>query len=405
MLSTCRWRESNLVISTKPGCITISIEYNSDTKVFSFDLAGRLWTALEGNVSFRRGLDGKILARWKDSSGAQNRKWLSNQDALDFEKRARELAATIFSEIGENKINLDPQLDDRSLLRLKKVAEFGEEPAQHDRMNFARIYRPIGILPPDQYMSVVLQATEGCSFNSCTFCSFYRDQLFRIKSPEEFYHHAFEVREFLGEGISLRKTIFLGGANALVLPMDKIKPILEIIHQVFDVNALGGIYAFSDGFSGEKKSVADYIQLAEMGIKTIYIGLESGCEDLLQFLNKPGTANGVLNTVFAAKSAGIAVAIIILLGAGGRTFAEKHIDETIAVINQMKLDAGDMIYFSKMIVPEDVPYSQDAHQAKLIPLTESEQEDQWQKIEQRLVFDDDLGTPHISIYDIRDFIF
>lgn len=405
MISTCRWQESNLVISSKPGCITISIEKNADIKVYSFDFSGRLWTALEGKISFRHGLDGRTLARSKDTSGQQSRRWLTSQDTSDLQIRSRNLVAAVLNDNNDGYIRFDPPLNEFNLLRLKKVVEFGEERSQSDRMNFEKIYHPIGILPPDQYMSVVLQATEGCSFNSCTFCSFYRDQQFHIKSPEEFSRHAMEVRDFLGEGISLRKTIFLGGANALVLPMEKIKPILEIIHQIFDVEALGGIFAFSDGFSGEKKSTADYIQLAEMGIKTIYIGLESGCEDLLRFLNKPGTADGVLNTVRNAKSAGIAVAIIILLGAGGRSFAEKHVDETISVINQMNLDAGDMIYFSKMIISDSVPYFQDMYQANLLPLTEIEQEDQWQKIESKFVFGDDLGTPHISIYDIRDFIF
>jgi len=38
--------------------------------------------------------------------------------------------------------------------------------------------KPVGILPPDQYMAVVLQAAEGCAFNTCTFCDFYRDRSF-----------------------------------------------------------------------------------------------------------------------------------------------------------------------------------------------------------------------------------
>ena len=55
-----------------------------------------------------------------------------------------------------------------------------------DRQRFEQIYTPIGILPPDQYMAVVLQATHGCSHNACTFCTFYRGIDFSIKSPRRF---------------------------------------------------------------------------------------------------------------------------------------------------------------------------------------------------------------------------
>jgi radical SAM superfamily enzyme YgiQ (UPF0313 family) len=43
------------------------------------------------------------------------------------------------------------------------------------------IYKPVSILPPDQYLALVVQATEGCSYNECSFCTFYRDRPFRIK--------------------------------------------------------------------------------------------------------------------------------------------------------------------------------------------------------------------------------
>ena len=53
-----------------------------------------------------------------------------------------------------------------------------------DISRFHQIYKPISILPPDQYQALVLQATEGCSFNTCTFCALYRDRRFHIKKPQ-----------------------------------------------------------------------------------------------------------------------------------------------------------------------------------------------------------------------------
>jgi radical SAM superfamily enzyme YgiQ (UPF0313 family) len=405
MLSSGLWRDCHLVISLKPGCLTISLEKNAAVSVYSFDFAGRLWTSLEDKRSFRHGLDGRTLTRWKDENGRQHRELLTENEALALETRARELVVGIFSEITKGRLALQPPLSAGDLTRLRRGANYGSKQLLLDRQDFNRIYRPIGILPPDQYMSVVLQLTEGCSFNSCTFCNFYRNQKFRVKSPAEFYQHAQQVRDFLREGISLRKTIFLGGANALVLPLEKLKPYFEIIHQFYDVKALGGIYAFLDGFSGDKKSPEDFQELADLGLDTVYIGLESGCNDLLKLLNKPSTAEQVVDTVKAAKSAGIATAVIILLGAGGKFYSEEHVRETVRVLNEMKLDAGDMIYFSKMINAEDSPYAALESKNNLTPLSEREQESQWQSIESQIKFDKTLGTPCISVYDIRDFIF
>ena len=66
-----------------------------------------------------------------------------------------------------------------------------------DRQRFEEIYTPIGILPPDQYLALVLQVTDGgSSHNACTFCTFYRGLDFSIKLPEAFRSHVAAVIDF-----------------------------------------------------------------------------------------------------------------------------------------------------------------------------------------------------------------
>lgn len=333
------------------------------------------------------------------------RDWLLADEADVIIERSRMLAHDVYASIVKGNTVLHPSLALRDLNHLKKAANFDKNALEKDRLEFTHLYHSVGILPPDQYMAVMLQLTEGCSFNQCTFCSFYKDQKFRVKTLEEFRSHALGVRDFLREGISLRKTIFLGSANALVLPLERLKPYLDIIHEVYDVEALGGIYAFLDGFSGEKKSVSDYQTLADMGVDTIYIGMESGSDKLLKFLNKPSSARNVLDTVESAKLAGIRVAVIVLLGAGGKDFEESHINDTADILNRMNLDAGDIIYFSKIIDTRNNAFILPGEISELPILKEDEQVAQWREIESRLKFDSTLGTPRISAYDIRDFIF
>jgi len=225
-----------------------------------------------------------------------------------------------------------------------------------------------------------------------------------IKSPVDFDHHIANVKNLLGKGLSLRRTIFLGDANALVVPMQKLTPLIKIIHRHLDVEKLGGMFAFLDGFSGDRKSTSDYQRLRDLGLNKIYIGLESGNNQLLKYLNKPGSAQEALNAVRTIKLSGISVGIIVLLGAGGKHYYPSHISDTVKIINQMNLDAEDLVYFSELIESEGLEYSQKAFSDNLKPLTVEERQKQRNEIEKQLIFSDS-GTPHISTYDIRDFVY
>ena len=98
-----------------------------------------------------------------------------------------------------------------------------------DRDRFLSVYKPVGILPPDQYLSLVVRVTEGCSWNACTFCGFYRDVPFRWKTEEELAAHTAALRAFFGESIALRSSVFLGDANALCLAHEKLRPLVASV--------------------------------------------------------------------------------------------------------------------------------------------------------------------------------
>lgn len=403
MVITGSWQGRPITISVKRNCLTVSIDDPSRADVFSYDLEGRLWTAFLDGIAYRRGLDGRMLARWRDPGQERSRVWLTPDEALNIESRAYHNIETLYQAVQSGDAQLNLALPDEGHIAFQRVIAFDEKRSLADVQRYHEIYQPIGILPPDQYMAVVLQATEGCSFNTCTFCSFYKNRPFRIKPPGEFRQHAQAVKDFLGEGLSLRRTIFLGDANALVVPMPRLLPLIETVHEIYDVASLGGVYAFLDGFSGEKKSAQDYAELNKRGLKRIYIGLESGSTELLRFLKKPGMPDDVVQAVNAMKAGGVAVGVIVLLGVGGHQFAEEHIQETIRVLNAMHLDDDDILYFSNLIVSEDMPYARDAMQAGLKSLTQEECAAQGEAIEQALLLE--YGIPKISRYDIREFVY
>jgi hypothetical protein len=399
------YQGKSLTISVKDNCLTLSLSGSVHSNVYSYDYTGRLWTAMVAGISYRRGLNGKTVAKWAKVNGERERRWLLPAETSNLEGHARSIASDLFQAIAASQVDLSSILPDSGLAGLRAAASFTAERYRQDVKRYYQVYKPVGILPPDQYMAVVLQATEGCSFNTCTFCDFYRDRPFRIKTPESFRQHCEVVRDYLGEGLKLRRTIFLGDANALVAPMPRLLALMEIAHEVYDVETLGGIYAFLDGFSGERKSSADYAELGRRGLRRVYIGMESGNEELLQFLKKPGKPQDVLQAVRAIKSGGVDVGIIALAGAGGRAYAQQHVRDTVRLVNQMPLDLNDILYFSELIESENLTYVSDAYQADLQPLTPDQRAAQADEIERQLVFSEAGGTPHISRYDIREFIY
>ncbi len=404
MVISGTWQRKPITISVKHNCLTVSVEGRQRTDVFTFDYEGRLWAALLDGISYRRGLDGHMLAKWRSPAAERQRRRLPPAEALPIQERARQAMAELFAALQADEVSLAASLPEQGEIGFQRAIAYDGARSQADIARYHQVYKPVGILPPDQYMAVVLQATEGCSFNTCTFCDFYRDRPFRIKAPAEFRQHAQAVRDFLGEGLSLRRTIFLGDANALVTPLPKLLTLFDVVHEFYDVEALEGIYVFLDGFSGEKKTAGDYALLAERGLKRVYIGMETGNAELLDFLNKPGQPAEFVRAVRAMKAGGVAVGVIVLLGAGGHQFAAAHVRDTIDVLNAMQLGLDDIVYFSELIVTEGMRYARDAYQAKLKPLTPEECIVQAETIEQGLEFPSG-GVPHISRYDIREFIY
>ncbi len=399
------WDQRPIAISVKRNCLTISIDGPIDADVFSYDMAGRMWTAYLDQISYRRGLDGKMIAKWRLEGQQRDRRWLPQAEALEIEEQARQQVQGLYEAIGDGGAVLNTPLPQNAIPLFERIIAFDRERSMRDAEQYHEVYKPVGILPPDQYMAVVLQATEGCSFNACTFCDFYRDRRFRIKSEADFREHAEAVKDFLGGGMSLRRTIFLGDANSLVVPTKRLITLFDVVGDTLDVEALGGIYAFLDGFSGEKKTTDDYAELHKRGLTRVYIGMESGSDRLLEFLNKPGRADQAVQAVRAMKSAGVAVGIIVLLGAGGHEHSKDHINETARAISAMNLDLDDIVYFSELLISEGMEYARDAFAADLHPMTHEERLDQQKAIEKRLKFSRRGGTPHISRYDIREFVY
>ena len=390
------------ILSLKPASLVIS---DDDRYVVSWDRAGRLYTIVRDDRTFRRGLNGRVLEKWQDDRG-RHKRWPSDAEATGLIDEAAALPRRISEAVrhltwrwteppGASSL-------DELLGALDLAARFDSHAAARDAAHFARVYRPIGILPPDQYLSLVLQATEGCSFGTCTFCALY-DQPYRVKDIAEFARHISEVREYLGASLGLRgRSIFLGAANALAVPMPRLVPLFETMATELDARRLG-VYAFVDAFTGALKHAADYRALADLGLRRVYIGLESGHDPLLEFVRKPGLSADAIETVRALKAGGVAVGVIVMIGLGGDRFEAGHVEDTAATLSAMGLGAGDLIYFSDLVEMPGTEYPALAADRSIRPLTPAERERQRQAVRGRLSFRGE--PPQVAIYDVLEFVY
>lgn len=364
-----------------------------DRFVVAWDRGGRLYSVFDAGVTSRRGLNGRVLVKWRDEHGERQRRWAT-------EAESRKLVETSSAFAWRLAEVLRGQLPAGAESILARAARFNPDRAREDVEEFARVYRPIGILPPDQYLSLVLQATEGCSFSSCTFCDFYRDP-YRVRTAPDFAAHVAAVRHFLGDSIHLRRrAIFLGSANALAVPTQTLLPIFDVVDAEFPGCP---VHAFVDGFTGAVKTSADYRALGKRGLRRVYVGLESGHQRLLEFVRKPATVAQAIETVRTIKEASVAVGVIAMIGLGGDRFSEAHIHGTAGAINEMRLGEGDLLYFSELVEEPGNAYARTTAATGIRPLTASERALQRIEIERRLSFPG--PPPRIASYDIREFVY
>ncbi len=419
------------------------IMQETDTS-FTFDYEGRLIGAFLEGRNYRRSLANDILEKQsgpRQGLSGRLRRMLPTDQVEELETRAYEFARRIAGEVSTNFPHtpsnghgtppnlslefedIDPDSVENVRQALSRVQTYDYLRLQMERETFKSVYRPVTILPPDQYLALYLQATEGCSYNHCTFCGFYRDRRFRMKSFEEFRAHILAVRDFFGGGMSLRRSIFLGDANALTISQKNLLPMFEAINSEFAIIPRGlakserekwerehpihfnGIYSFVDAFSMHRKTPEHYKQLAALGLRRVYIGLETGDPQLLKFLGKPNRPEDVIELVNDVKAGGVAVGVILLVGAGGKHFQEAHIRETGHAINAMPLDENDIIYFSEVVDYPGSSYEMRAAASGIPALTVGEIEHQMVRLRTGFEFRNPARAPKISYYDIREFVY
>ncbi len=184
--------------------------------------------------------------------------------------------------------------------------------------------------PPSEAYSLILQVTIGCSWNKCSFCEMYTSKKFSIRHEEDIFKEIEMVRE---KGYDVRK-VFLADGNAMVLSTGKLIRILNQLNKTFPKLSRVSAYAIAKDL--EYKSVSELTELREAGMKLIYVGIETGSDELLRRINKSETFWSTRDSLIKARQAGIKSSVMILTGLGGKKYSEIHATDSARLINALQ---------------------------------------------------------------------
>lgn len=176
--------------------------------------------------------------------------------------------------------------------------------------------------PPYETADGYLQTTQGCSHNSCLFCTYFKDQKFRKSTIEEIEEDIKEMPKYFGAP----KRIFLQGADGYAADYDVLMKTAELLHKyVPSVETIGG-YAHIDNFYD--KTEEQLRNMAAAGFANPYIGVESGDDVVLKRINKGYTAAQAREVLEKIDASGLPYIVNFLNGAGGHGYGLENARRT-----------------------------------------------------------------------------
>ncbi len=179
--------------------------------------------------------------------------------------------------------------------------------------------------PQDEMTTFLLPVTLGCSYNKCVFCSMYKG--------EKYCEVPFSDMEIqLRNAYKYTEKVFLTGADPMAIGFDKMKKLLEMVHQYLPYCACVASYASIKNIF--KYSVEQLSILHDAGLRMLYIGFETGRDDILKLMNKGHTVNEAIRQAKKLNEAKLQFNSIIMYGIAGEGESVDNAVATAGMINQ-----------------------------------------------------------------------
>jgi len=186
------------------------------------------------------------------------------------------------------------------------------------------------IRPPSEADSLLLPVTIGCSHNKCTFCGTYPGVKFRIRHLEDIRQDIDKVARNYSWSL---KRVFLEEGDALIAPQRILVGVLQYLNEKFPNLERIGSYATPQ--AGLIKSASELKELNRLGLKIVYMGVETGDEELLKKINKGVTYDQIVEAGRKIRQAGITLSVTVILGLGGPEGSRRHALATAKILSDI----------------------------------------------------------------------
>ncbi|UCH74470.1 MAG: radical SAM protein [Rhodospirillales bacterium] len=182
--------------------------------------------------------------------------------------------------------------------------------------------------PPSEGNNLIVQATIGCSYNRCTFCSMYVTKDYRARPLDE----VFADIDAGARDWPQAHRVFLADGDALCLPTGHLIEILDYL--AARLPNLSRVSAYATPKNLNEKSIEELAALRETKLSLVYLGIESGATAVLKRIRKGASQDSLAKALGRAREAGLKVSATVILGLGGRAAWEDHIAGTAELVNR-----------------------------------------------------------------------
>jgi radical SAM superfamily enzyme YgiQ (UPF0313 family) len=209
------------------------------------------------------------------------------------------------------------------------------------------------IRPPSEAGSLLIRATRNCPWNKCAFCPTYKQVRFEKRPVEDILRDIDRAAAHHGDRF---QTAFLQDANSLIMKTPDLVKVISHLKEKFP--SVRRVTSYARARTAARKTVEELKQLHEAGLSRLHIGLESGCDALLEYMKKGVTSELAIEAGQRVKQSGISLCFYVVLGLGGRLRLEgketwrQHALETARVLNAVD---PDYIRVRTLTIKEGMP--------------------------------------------------
>jgi radical SAM superfamily enzyme YgiQ (UPF0313 family) len=245
--------------------------------------------------------------------------------------------------------------------------------------------------PPSEARSLIFQVTLGCSWNRCRFCASYRTKEFQVRPFEEVERDIVEMSGYHPDA----RRIFLADGDPMAAPTGYLLKVLDLINRRFP--SLERISTYAGPTNLMAKTPEELGMLKERKLDLLYLGIETGNDELLRRVGKGATAEQIVEGSRKALRAGLRMSAFIILGLGGVDGSRAHAKDSARVVN----DIGPQFLatLTLMVGPDPRAYEEKVMGGgfKLIDRKQSLRELRW-FVEDLELAGCKFGTEHASNY-------